>query len=108
MKLEALEDYINLKVKGLQVWAAMSGYGSFINIEIGRKIRKATQTINDNLPEEIRMFKGEFSFNIWSPWRLESEGRIIKSWKNISEMDPDLALMKGCKIIKVKLNQNVI
>jgi hypothetical protein len=104
MDAKEIENHINSKIKDKTIWAAVSGYGSFFYLELGKKILKRQETQNENLPEDIRKFKGEFNLSFWGSWRLENNGKIIKSWKDVVELDPELFSLVGSKIEYVKVN----
>jgi hypothetical protein len=65
---------------GLPCWGVVAGVGngSMATLHVGQRIARQPPLKNPNLPEELRMFNGEFCIFVKGcAWRLENGSRIV-------------------------------
>ncbi len=64
---------------GRSCWgfAAGSGTGSVVSLQIGEKVPHKLQLTNRHISEDLRRFSGEFVILIECVWRLDSKSKIV-------------------------------
>lgn len=76
------EFYSNLdSLIGKECWGIVAGEGtgSILSLKFGEKISREKPIDNPHLSEDCRAFDAEFSFLIYSPWRLSNSSEILSS-----------------------------
>lgn len=99
---EALREVV-ARCRGLLVWSANKGHGSFVTLDLGRKHKRRTPTGFEYLAGDLRIW---FQYCHWS---LSSQGRVV-----LSSESPDndyqhaLAGLVGAQLRSLKFDSSRI
>jgi len=80
MKMKDFYSSLDLLV-GKECWGFVAGQGtgSILALNFGKKILREKPVDNPHLSEDCRNFDPEFSFLIYSPWRLNNSTEILSA-----------------------------
>jgi len=88
---------------------AGEGTGSFVNLEIGEKIRRNKELENPALETDVRQFEGQYSLSLECAWRLDSTEAVICGSSDDNskggKMLSGLKLLTGLRISRVNLSK---
>lgn len=89
------------KIEGKKIWDFRIGEssGSIISFECGEKIKCEGE-------DEIRTHEGEYSFMVYSSWRICNTNKIITSWKDDTAMlKKGASEIEDLKILNVSVSE---
>jgi hypothetical protein len=88
---------------------AGEGTGSFVNLEIGEKIRRNKEIENPALETDVRQFEGQYSLSLECAWRLDSTEAVICGASDDNSKDgkmlDGLRLLIGRRISRINLSK---
>jgi hypothetical protein len=88
------------QLKGKTIWSMMAGpsHGSAIGFDVGGRRKLRTPLTDPDLPEERRLYEGEYALFIQCAWRFERGGEIVCGSRSRNDRYDDMAVQLECVV----------